>query len=54
MPAPAHTIHYTYAEYLGFEGSSHVKHEFPDGQIYAMAGGTPEHAALAAATIGLR
>lgn len=53
MPAPAHTIHYTYAEYLGLEGSSNVKHEFLDGQIYAMAGGTPEHAALAAAVIGL-
>lgn len=53
MPAPAHTIHYTYAEYLRFEASSNVKHEFLDGQIYAMAGGTPEHAALAATVIGL-
>ena len=53
MPAPAHTIHYTYAEHLAFEESSNVKHEFLDGQIYAMAGGTPEHAALAAAVIGL-
>ena len=53
MPAPAHSIHYTYAEYLAFEASSNVKHEFLAGQIYAMAGGTPEHAALAAAVIGL-
>jgi len=53
MRAPAHTIHYTYTEYLRFEESSNVKHEFLDGQIYAMAGGTPEHAALAAAVIGL-
>jgi Uma2 family endonuclease len=53
MAAPAHRIHYTYAEYLGLEASSNVKHEFLDGQIYAMAGGTPEHAALAAAVIGL-
>lgn len=52
MPAPAHTIRFSYAEYMRFEESSNVKHEFLDGQIYAMAGGTPEHAALAAAVIG--
>jgi Uma2 family endonuclease len=44
---------HTYAEYLALEASSNVKHEFLGGQIYAMAGGTPEHAALAAAVIGL-
>lgn len=53
MAAPAHRISYTYAEYLALEGPSNVKHEFLDGQIYAMAGGIPEHAALAAAVIGL-
>ncbi len=53
MPALLHKLNYTYAEYLGFEASSNVKHEFLDGQIYAMAGGTPEHAALAAAVITL-
>jgi Uma2 family endonuclease len=53
MPALLHRLNYTYAEYLGFETSSNVKHEFLDGQIYAMAGGTPEHAALAAAVITL-
>ncbi|WP_437654874.1 Uma2 family endonuclease [Sorangium sp. So ce1182] len=53
MVAPAHRIHYTYAEYLALEASSNVKHEYLDGQIYAMAGGTPEHAAIAAAVIGL-
>lgn len=53
MPARVHKLNYTYAEYLGFEASSNVKHEFLDGQIYAMAGGTPEHAALAAAVIAL-
>jgi Uma2 family endonuclease len=40
------------AEYLSFEASSNVKHEYLGGQIYAMAGGTPEHAALAAAVVG--
>jgi Uma2 family endonuclease len=53
MAALPHKLNYTYAEYLGFEASSNVKHEFLDGQIYAMAGGTPEHAALAAAVITL-
>jgi Uma2 family endonuclease len=53
MPALLHKLNYTHAEYLGFEASSNVKHEFLDGQIYAMAGGTPEHAALAAAAITL-
>lgn len=53
MPALLHKLNYTYPEYLGFEASSNVKHEFLDGQIYAMAGGTPEHAALAAAVITL-
>lgn len=53
-PCPRQTrVPHQYDEYLGFEASSNVKHEFLDGQIYAMAGGTPEHAALAAAAITL-
>jgi Uma2 family endonuclease len=47
--APYHS--YTYREYLALEESANVKHEFFNGEIYAMAGGTPEHAALAAAII---
>lgn len=38
---------YTYAEYLAHEAASNVKHEFFDGEIYAMAGGSLAHAALA-------
>ncbi|MBS2019088.1 MAG: Uma2 family endonuclease [Deltaproteobacteria bacterium] len=53
MTSPAHRIRYTLADYLALEASSNVKHEFLDGQIYGMAGGTPEHAALAAAVIGI-
>lgn len=49
----AHPIRYSRTEYVAFEASSNVRHEFLDGQIYGMAGGTPEHAALAAAVIGL-
>ncbi len=40
---------YTFEEYLTLEESSTVRHEFLAGEIYAMAGGTPEHAALAMA-----
>jgi Uma2 family endonuclease len=45
--------HYSYSEYLILEESSSVRHEFADGEIYAMAGGTPTHAALAATIIRL-
>lgn len=37
---------YTYEQYLAFEESSNVRHEFLDGEIYAMAGGTPQHARI--------
>jgi len=42
----------TYAEYVASEAASPVKREFIRGQVYAMAGGTPEHGALAAAVMG--
>jgi Uma2 family endonuclease len=53
MTVPRHHVPYSYAEYVAFEASSNVKHEHLDGQIYAMAGGTPEHAALQIAAGGL-
>lgn len=39
----------TFAEYIAFEESAEERHEFENGRIYSMAGGTPEHAALASA-----
>lgn len=39
--------HYTYEEYLAYERGSELKHEFVDGEIVAMAGGS-RHSALAA------
>lgn len=45
LSEPRH--HYTYEEYLALERDSPTKHEFVDGEIYAMAGGTPRHSALA-------
>jgi Uma2 family endonuclease len=41
----------TYAEYLAAEATSDVRHEYLNGEVWAMAGGTPEHGALAAAVI---
>lgn len=38
---------YTYAEYVALEHDSPTKHEFLDGEIYAMAGGSEDHSALA-------
>jgi Uma2 family endonuclease len=46
-------MHYTYAEYLALEDESPIRHEYLDGEIYAMAGGTPDHAALAAAVLSI-
>ncbi len=41
----------TYAAYLAFEASAEGKHEWVNGEVYAMAGGTPEHARLAGEVI---
>jgi Uma2 family endonuclease len=38
-------LHYTHREYVAFERTSDVKHEFVGGLILAMAGGRPEHGA---------
>lgn len=41
-------LHHTYDEYLAALEISGVKLEYCEGEIYAMAGGTPAHADLAA------
>ncbi len=38
---------YTYDEYLAYERDSELKHEYDDGEIIAMAGGSVRHSALA-------
>lgn len=48
MDAPIYTV----KDYVVLEEYSNVKHEFIDGQIRAMSGGTLEHSRLAAALIG--
>src|SRR4029079_16137551 len=37
---------FSFDEYLVLEEISEVKHEFLDGEAWAMAGGSPEHAAI--------
>ncbi len=43
----ASRVKVTYAEYLELERRTGVRHEFLDGEAWAMAGGTPEHAQIA-------
>jgi Uma2 family endonuclease len=51
---PARGPHrYTYADYVAVELDSPTKHEFLEGEIYAMAGGSEEHSALAAEVLGV-
>jgi Uma2 family endonuclease len=44
----ARRLHHGYDDYLAIEAYSELRHEYLDGEIYAMAGGTPEHGALTA------
>jgi Uma2 family endonuclease len=49
----ARRLHYSYQQYLELLERSGVKLEYCEGEIYAMAGGTPAHAELAASVIRL-
>jgi Uma2 family endonuclease len=48
VPDHSRLHRHTYGDYVAVEQTSLTKHEFFDGEIYAMAGGTEEHSALAA------
>jgi Uma2 family endonuclease len=50
---PSRLHRYTYADYVALEQTSSTKHEFLDGEIYAMAGGSEEHSALCAQVLRL-
>jgi Uma2 family endonuclease len=43
---------YSYQEYLAYERDSGMKHEYDDGEIFAMAGGSRRHNALASRVSG--
>jgi Uma2 family endonuclease len=55
MPAmtliPQHQHRHSLSEYLSFEFGAAEKHEFYDGQIFAMAGGLERHSLLATNTL---
>jgi Uma2 family endonuclease len=53
MSASSSRHRYTLDDYLAVEEMSRVRHEYLNGEIFAMAGGTPEHAALSAAAVTL-
>lgn len=52
MIGRSHPVNYTFRDYVAHDAASNTKHEYLDGQIYAMAGGTPEHAALISSVHG--
>lgn len=47
MGEPARKLGATFAEYVACDEASELKHEYVDGEIFAMSGGTPAHALLA-------
>ncbi|HEX3903893.1 MAG TPA: Uma2 family endonuclease [Polyangia bacterium] len=49
MGVPARLHHYSFKDYLTVEEMNPVRHEFLEGEIYAMAGGSILHAALTVA-----
>ena len=50
MAQSAHHV-FSFADYVRVEEDSPIKHEFFKGQVWAMAGGSPRHAAIAARII---
>lgn len=48
MTETARHTRYTVADYVDLERHANVRHEFLDGAVYALAGGTPAHGAMAA------
>lgn len=53
MPEPRRHQRYTYADYVALETVSVEKHEFIDGGIFVMAGGSADHARLSAQMVRL-
>ena len=53
MTTPRRHYRYTYADYVALENVSSEKHEFIDGEIFVMAGGSADHARLSAQLVRL-
>jgi Uma2 family endonuclease len=47
---PKESTRMTEAEYLAFERASDTKHEYIDGHVYAMTGGSPAHSLISSYT----
>ena len=52
MALPLQKHRYTVAEYIALEEASDIRHEFHDGEILAMAGGSFEHSIISANIVG--
>lgn len=50
-PSTARRMHWSEEEYLAMEAASPIKHEFLDGEVFAMAGARPSHNVLASAAL---
>lgn len=46
MALPAETLSLSYDEYLALEEETGLRHEYLRGEVWAMAGGTPQHSAV--------
>ena len=46
MTELATKLSHTFADYVAMDAASETKHEFVNGEIFAMSGGTPEHSRL--------
>lgn len=51
--ASAARQHFSFDDYVELEEIARVKHEYLAGQVWAMSGGSPEHAGIASTVIGL-
>jgi Uma2 family endonuclease len=47
QPVRTNRYRYSYVEYLAYERASAERHEYIDGEILAMAGGSPRHNVIA-------
>ena len=52
MAEPARKLSLSYEDYLAIEDEAAVRHEFLDGEVFAMAGGTIRHSALKSRLLG--
>ena len=53
MSLPQTQLHYTVEEYLALERESEERHEYLDGQIYAIAGESPQHGDISSNLVGI-